>query len=276
MTHCRSDVWLEVGDRVFSRRYAFLDQQIGAILTDDGPVVVDTRTTARQAHEIGDDLRALTTLPVAAVVDTHHHWDHSFGNGAFRPAPIWGHRRCAARLRRDGPARRQAAIDELPEMADELRETVVVPPDRTFEDAVTFEIGGRPIELRYEGLGHTDNDIVVLVADAEVVFAGDLVENNAPPNFDDGYPLDWPTTLGRVRTLVHGVVVPGHGDVGKVDFVDRTIAEIGLIADLARQVDAGGRSLADAVAAAPYPAAAARRALERGLAQVRGELHVEP
>ena len=91
--------WTEVGDRVFVRRYAFFDQDIGAILTADGPVVIDTRSTPAQARAILDDLRALTAQPVAAVIDTHHHFDHSFGNRQFRPAPIWGHLRCAERIR---------------------------------------------------------------------------------------------------------------------------------------------------------------------------------
>jgi glyoxylase-like metal-dependent hydrolase (beta-lactamase superfamily II) len=87
-------LWQEVGDRVFTRRYRFMHQQIGAILTDDGPVIIDTRSTVGHAREVLADLRTLSRQPVAAVIDTHHHFDHSFGNHEFRPAPIWG--TCAA------------------------------------------------------------------------------------------------------------------------------------------------------------------------------------
>ncbi len=272
MSGRRQGVWLEVGDRVFSRRYEFFDQQIGAILTADGPVVVDTRTTARQAGEIVDDLRALTGQAVAGVIDTHHHFDHAFGNIVFRPAPIWGHRRCATRLAQDGEARRRGAIEELPELADDLRATEIVPPDRTFDEALTLDIGGRIVELRYEGRGHTDDDIVVLVPDAGVLFAGDLVENGAPPSFSDGFPLDWPATLARIRPLVRGAVVPGHGDVADAAFVDRTIGELEAIAGLVQRIGAEELGLDAAIAAAPYPASAAREALERGLAQLQGDL----
>src|SRR4029077_8692648 len=72
--------WLEVGDRVFVRRYTFYDQDIGAIVGDDGVVIVDTRSSHRQGDEIRADLRRLTPLPVAAVVNTHMHSDHTFGN----------------------------------------------------------------------------------------------------------------------------------------------------------------------------------------------------
>jgi glyoxylase-like metal-dependent hydrolase (beta-lactamase superfamily II) len=267
-----SGVWLEVGDRVFTRRYRFFDQQIGAILTDAGPVVVDTRSTPGQAREILADLRGLTALPVAAVIDTHHHFDHAFGNAVFRPAPIWGHARCAERIRATTPADITKLAAEEPRIAAGLAEVILDPPDRTFSDAATLELGGRPIELRHLGRGHTDDDIVIVVPDADVLFAGDLVENGAPPYFGDGYPLDWPATLRAIRPLVRGAVVPGHGDVADLAFLDRSIAEIGAVAELAGRVAAGELDLDGAIAAAPYPVEAAREAIGRGLAQARGEL----
>ena len=60
--------WLEVGDRVFTIRYRFYDQQIGLILGQGAALVVDTRSTHRQAREILDDVRRLTGDPVSAVV----------------------------------------------------------------------------------------------------------------------------------------------------------------------------------------------------------------
>ena len=54
------------------------------------------------------------------------------------------------------------------------------------------------IRLAYLGRGHTDNDIVVSIPDADVLCAGDLLENGAPPWFGDGYPMDWPATVERI------------------------------------------------------------------------------
>ncbi len=271
MTHGR---WTEVGERVFVGRYRFYDQDIGAILTDDGPVVIDTRSTPGQAREILDDLRSISPLAVAAVVDTHHHYDHAFGNALFRPAPIWGHIRCAAFLREHAATyRAEVAAEELPALAADVLATEIDPPDRTFGDeGADLDIGGRRLELRYLGRGHTDDDVVIAVPDASVVFAGDLVENGAPPYFGDGFPLDWPATLRALRPLAAGAVVPGHGDVADLAFLDRSIAEIGTVADLARRTAAGELALDDAVAAAPYPADTSREAIERGVAQARGEL----
>ena len=278
-------LWQEVGDRVFTRRYRFMHQQIGAILTDDGPVIIDTRSTVGHAREVLADLRTLSRQPVAAVIDTHHHFDHSFGNHEFRPAPIWGHVRCMERIRanlRDPAAHARNLVEiaeEYPTLTGELGDVILDPPDRTVDDeGALLEIGGRRIDLLWLGRGHTDNDIVIHVPDGDTVFAGDLLENGAPPWIGDGYPLDWPATIEGILAVVLAgsqapmAVVPGHGDVGDRAFVERSLAEMASIASLARQVATGGLALADAARLAPYPLDVATEALERAGAQLRGEL----
>lgn len=266
--------WAEVGAGVFVRRYAFYDQNIVAIRGDDGFLVVDTRVSHRQADEIVADLGELSPLPVRAVVNTHGHSDHAFGNHRFRPAPIWGHRRAAGMVRDTGEHQRAAVIAAMPDLAAELGEVILDPPDQLFDVATTvpFDAGGRLVELRHLGRGHTDNDIVVLIPDADVVLAGDLLENDATPYFGDGYPLDWPVTAEAVVGLVTGAVVPGHGSVGDRGFAVRQMTEFRAIAELANLVHLGTLAIDDAVLRTPYPADAAREPLERALAQLRGEL----
>lgn len=266
--------WLEVGDRVFVRRYDFYDQNIGVVVGDEGVLVIDTRVSHRHAEEILADLRSLTALPVATVVNTHGHSDHCFGNRRFRPAPIWGHERCVTMIERTGETQRTTLAALSPHLAPELAEVVLDPPDRTFTDAATVAIepGGRTVELRYLGRGHTDNDIVVSVADANVLFAGDLLENDATPYFGDGFPMDWPATAERLVELATGAVVPGHGRVADRAFAVRQMTEFRTVAGLASLVHDGTIGLGDAVLRTPYPADAAREPLERALAQLRGEL----
>jgi len=142
-------IWTEVGDRVFVRRYAFFDQNIGVVLGDGELLLVDTRSTHVQAREILADLRELTAAPVTVVVDTHGHFDHAFGNRVFRPATIWGHDRCVTFMARTGEARRAAIAAEEPEIAADLPEVVIDPPDRTFAETAFVEIrrSARPAPL---------------------------------------------------------------------------------------------------------------------------------
>jgi len=105
----------------------------------------------------------------------------------------------------------------------------------TFTIDMALDLGGRHIELIHLGRGHTDSDVVVLVDD--VVVAGDLVEQGAPPSFGDSFPRDWVATLDVLVGRINGVVVPGHGDVVDRSFV---LGQRDEIASAVAHVDEGG------------------------------------
>ncbi|HEY6740302.1 MAG TPA: MBL fold metallo-hydrolase, partial [Actinopolymorphaceae bacterium] len=206
--------WIEVGDGCFAGRYEPFDVGVGVVIGDDGLLVVDTRASTRQGRTLRDDIRRLSTLPVRAVVDTHWHFDHCFGNGAFEGVPVYGHA-SVPRTLADRAEKTRAGLADEPG-GEEYAETEVVPPDTTFQTVRSVVLGDRVVELVHPGRGHTDGDIVVLVPDADVLYAGDLIEESGPPAYgDDSYPLDWPATLEILSGLLtpRTAVVPGHGKV---------------------------------------------------------------
>lgn len=261
--------WIEHGDGVFSKRYQSLDLNIGAVECGDGLLVIDTRAHHAQARELIADLARLSSLPVRWVVNTHHHWDHTFGNGEFPDADIWGHELCARNLADHGHAMRERVKEMAPGQASAFDEVLIVPPRFTVGDAATVSFGSRTVELRHLGLGHTDNDLIIRIPDADVVFAGDLVENGAPPAFGDAFPLEWPSTVAALADLVTGPVVPGHGAPADRSFVVAQQADLQAVADLARERHAAGMS-ADTAAAAggPFPETTLREAFARAWLQL--------
>jgi len=206
--------WDEIGDRIFRRRYPELDQNIGAIVTDDGLVVIDSRSHPHHARILRGDLTRLSPLPVRWLINTHEHWDHTFGNQLFPEAVIVGHTNCRRGLLSAGPEL-VAELKQADWFQEEERhhfdEVEIVPPTLVFDGETRLWAGGREFRLSYHGRGHTDGDIVIFIDD--VMFAGDLVEEGGPPNFGDSYPREWVDTLRVVADLVTGPVVPGHGDV---------------------------------------------------------------
>ena len=87
----RTGSWTEVGPGCFARRYPSFDVTVGVVVGAEGLLVVDTRGGPREADELRADLARLSDLPVRWVVDTHWHFDHTFGNGRFVDATIYGH-----------------------------------------------------------------------------------------------------------------------------------------------------------------------------------------
>jgi glyoxylase-like metal-dependent hydrolase (beta-lactamase superfamily II) len=216
----------EVADGVFVRRHESLDLNCGLVVGDDACLVVDTRSHLGEAADLIAAVRRVTPHPWT-VVDTHAHYDHCFGNAAFRPATIWGSRGCAADLLATGEAQRAARAAELladgdAEGAEQVRRAPLDPPDALVDDVAVLDVGGVEVVLRFLGRGHTGHDLVVEVEDGRdgtTVFAGDLVEEGAPPAFEDAFPAEWPATLGRLHAMARGPVVPGHGAVVDAAFV---------------------------------------------------------
>ncbi|MET7459126.1 MBL fold metallo-hydrolase [Nonomuraea sp. NPDC005501] len=259
--------WREVGDRVYVRRHRSYDMNVGLVVGDGHCLVLDTRMSHREAADLIEAIRRITGSPWT-VVNSHSHFDHYFGNAPFLPAEIWGHVRCAEEIERYGLEQRARVVDRVPEARrEEVEEVVIVPPDHTFTTAATLDIGGRIVHLRHFGLGHSSNDIVTYVPDAGVVFAGDLVEQGAPPAFGDSYPLDWPETAAAMLAELPGeVIVPGHGAVVDRAFAEAQAAELATVAALARRAHVEG--LRDMVKQFPYPEDVTRQIIERAFMQL--------
>lgn len=264
-------VFDELGDGVFRRRYESLDLNIGVVIGADALLLVDSRGSHHQADELRDELSSLTDLPVGWVVNTHFHWDHTWGNARFPEAVLWGHERCRAELVDNGEAARRRVLEWMPEEHHQAVDDVVItPPTETFATSQLLNIGNRVVELRYHGLGHTNSDIVVRVPDAGVLLAGDLLEEGAPPSFGDSYPLNWAQTLDSIR--LEPTVVPGHGDIVDAAFVAQQQEEIEAVADIARIGHSDEAPVDFLSNSGPYPEETMRLALTRAYAQLDGEL----
>jgi glyoxylase-like metal-dependent hydrolase (beta-lactamase superfamily II) len=239
-----SDPWQEVGDRIYRRRYESLSLNIGLVLCDGAAVVIDSRAHHGQADDLRAEIEQKTRLPVTTLINTHFHWDHTFGNARFPEATIVGHVRCRSALLERGAEMKRDLLeaDWMPAQAKpDIADVDIVPPEVTFQQSLELSIGGRVLELHYLGRAHTDSDIVIGVEG--VCFAGDLVEESAPPAFGDSFPLEWAATLDALVPLIRGPVVPGHGDVVDGAFVASQREEID---EAVRAAQEGGSG--------PYPA----------------------
>ncbi len=240
------DRWREVGDRVFVRRHKTLDLNAGLVLGDDQCLVIDTRGSEREGSELLRAIRSITQLPYVVAI-THSHFDHCFGNATFAAqqpgCEIWAHERCRLEMASAGPGQRASIASWLRDsgeqaLADEVETVRLELPNRTLTNDVTLDLGGRQALLHHPGRGHTDHDIVVEIPDCGVTFVGDLVEQGAPPSFDDAYPLEWPDTLDEMLERAGSIIVPGHGDVVDQEFVVGQRIDIAEVATVAQTLSA--------------------------------------
>lgn len=268
--------WSEVADGVFQARYDPLDVSVCVVRGADGLLLVDTRSSHREADEIRADLRAFGAARVRWVVNTHAHFDHCFGNHRFGPgsdvdAPIYGHERMPAHLVEYGAPKLAGMIASAVGPADELREIVLTPPTEFVGVSSVLDLGDRGVELLHLGRGHTDNDLLVHVADAATWLVGDLLEESGPPMYGSGcFPFEWPATIAALLDgLVNGaVLVPGHGAPVGSPFAADQQADLSAVAGLIEQLHEAGVSVDDALSAGgdrwPYPPEGLATAVAQG------------
>lgn len=185
---------------------------IGWLATPDGAVAVDSQFPAT-AQACVDGLRQRSARGIELLVNSHHHSDHTSGNGVFRPAvrKIVQHSRCAE-LHRQQFERTTPAAGAPSPLADE-----------TFADTWSATIGSETIRARYYGPAHTGGDIVVTFERANVVHMGDLMFARMHPVIDRpaGASLrGWAQLLARVAdehrdaTFIFGHAAQGRAVTG--------------------------------------------------------------
>ena len=251
----------EVGDRVWVAHYDWMHVNITVVGGEAGLLMVDTHGSERMARTVADDVRRLGAGPPTGVINTHEHWDHTFGNVVmleeFGTMPVHAHDWAAEHTIESGEqAKQQFRAQPDDPHAEEVLETRVVAADRTFSSVRILDLGDRQVELIHPGRGHTAGDLVVRVPDADVLAAGDLVEQSDPPFIGaDSWPFEWPTTVDLVLGFLGDatVVVPGHGKLVDKEFVLDQRTELGVIAETIRDLAGRGVPVDQALATGEWP-----------------------
>jgi len=268
--------WAEVAADCFVRRYPYRDVSCTLVVGAEAALVVDTRASLVQGQELAEHVRAFTAAPLRAVVNTHVHFDHLFGNGAFPGIPVMAHE--AVPLDLPGyEARIKALYEEALDdpNRDEALATEVRPPDVTFTSVAALDLGDRMVELAHLGRGHTRGDIVVRVPDADLICAGDLVKEAGPPSYGpDCYPMAWGQTLESLSQLLGAgtVVVPGHGRTVDREFVLAQRLAVVDVAEQIRDLASSGVPVGEALdrGSWPFPPEGLGDAVVRGYGQTAG------
>jgi glyoxylase-like metal-dependent hydrolase (beta-lactamase superfamily II) len=273
--------WTEIATGVHQRRYEPLDVSVVAIDGKDGLLLVDTRCDPTEADELIAEVAIRFASPVRWVVNTHAHFDHSFGNQRFGPGseldvPIYGHRN-VRRHYTEFEAPRLAAYlaDPSREPDRNWQDVVLTPPTHEVSERDSIDIGGRVVELVPLAPGHTDTDIALLVPDARLWILGDIVEESGPPMYGSGsFPLGWPEVLDSLLDEMHpfDIVIPGHGRVVDPAFVEAQASGLRLIADRIREASARNLTTAEALHEHddwPFPVDGLVPAFDRGLSELR-------
>jgi cyclase len=170
-----------------------LEGQGGNILVvigDDGIIMVDA-----ELAPLHDKIKAAITdnsnLPIKYLIDTHFHGEQTGGNAPF-------HRDGAIVVAQDNVRVRLLAgtTNSLNYNKSPPANPDAIPTETYVGGTKTVEVRGRRALLTHATNAHTDGDSWIYVADANVIFTGDLLYNNGR------YPMIDYANGGDIRGMI--------------------------------------------------------------------------
>ena len=217
----------------------------GFIVGPDGVVLIDTSSTEARTRAFLAAVAQVSDAPIQAVVNTHHHGDHTHGNYLTAPAPIIGHRLCKEIVEKAGIDHYPTAFEQPDWGHLEMRA-----PTITFDTRMDVWAGDTVVELHtMGGVAHTSNDVVAWLPDEGVLYTGDLVFHGGTPFVLMGSVQGSIDALDVLRGFGAAAVVPGHGKVTTPAVFDDIERYLSWILDLATAARGNGQSPLEAARA---------------------------
>src|SRR6202041_889681 len=221
-----------------------------AVLTGpDGKLVVDAEIVTARPN-VSAALASINSDPIRQLINTHWHFDHTGGNEWLHEdgASILAHENTRRHLLTDThvegwkytfPAAPAGAI-----------------PSTVFTDDYTLHANGTTLVLKHYAPAHTDSDISVHFAEADILHVGDTFWNRDYPfiDYSTGGSIDGQIQAAEANLAMatdKTIVISGHGAIGSrpdlVVFRDVLVDIRDKVATLKKQ----GRSLSEVIAAKP-------------------------
>ena len=230
MEELARDVWVH---RVSAEGFPTISS---VAFTPTHAFVIDTLMGPKDMEPILELLRERAGERRVVVINTHHHWDHVYGNAAFPGIDIVAQRSCPRLMQQNTSS----------------NESVPMPPAEgvplptiTFGDRLTYSDGPETVHLIHTP-GHSEDSLVVFLSSARILFGGDTVEWPLPNLAQRDGMEAWVTTLRQLKQLPVDLIVPSHGPaMGKslIDANERYIGGLRAAVSAAKSEGAGRNDL---------------------------------
>jgi cyclase len=177
---------------------------IGWLVNPDGLLVVDSQF-ADTAPNLLSGLKERSRRQIDVLVNSHHHPDHTGGNGVLRPAA----KQIVAHAR---------SLENQKAQAERMKAETTL-PDVTFPETWSVTLGDETVRARHWGPAHTGGDASIHFEQANIVHLGDLLNNRGYPNVDGPAGASvhgWIQVLEKMAKAypADALYVYGHAEAG--------------------------------------------------------------
>jgi len=222
---------------------------VTAIVDDGSTLLIDSGLDSRTT-ELNDAIFKAIRRPVTRLVNTHWHFDHTGGNVYFGSGGV-------TIIAQENVKKRLSSVQNVPFIGlSDGRYPTQALPTVNYSSSMTLRQGAQQLTLVNYGPAHTDGDTVIYIAPANVAVVGDIFSNHVYPIIDlaSGGSIDGMIHAADqilAQTDVQTKVVPGHGPLATradlQDYRDMLVQ----VRERIRVLIGAGKTIDEAVAAAP-------------------------
>ncbi len=255
--------FLQIGPGLYFN-YDFAGSNSAVLITEEGVLVVDTRTHPADAELLLAEIRERTDAPIRWVINSQFHGDHHMGNSVFarEGATIIAHRDTQAIMIERFEF--EVATRPFEQRGLNREEVELVLPDILFDHRLTLDLGGYAVELIYLGAGQNEGDTLVYFPHARALHTGGVFHNRSWANPSYTPSVDgWISVLRAMKTIDVDSYLPPHGPIATKQDLDNFIEFLGLLQSGVRDAINQGASLEEMLLANPFSQYSGWRGYER-------------
>src|SRR5215469_7789775 len=225
-----------------------------AVLTGaDGKLLVDAGISVSRP-QLTQALSGLSSEPITHLINTHWHFDHASGND-------WLHSVGAKIIAHENTRKHLSEVQRVEDWDyNFLPSPAGAIPSEVLSANRTLKLNGASLELKLYKPAHTDGDLSVTFAEADILHVADTYWNGIYPfiDYSTGGSIDGMIAASDANLAAateNTIIIPGHGKpvsnkAELKEFRDMLVAVRENVAALKK----AGRTLEETVAAKPTAA----------------------
>ena len=198
------------------------NNNLSFVITKEGVLVFNAGDNYLLAKSLHFEIKKRTDLPVKYVVLENAQGHAMLGSNYWQEqgAQVIAHVDALKEMKAHG----NEIIERMQTgRRDKSEGTVLVYPDKTFEDKMTIEMGDEKFELLRLGPAHSPGDIMLWMPERKLVISGDMAFNQRLlPVMEDTDTAGWVETWDKFEALNPKIIIPGHGDPTNLEVVKKT------------------------------------------------------
>jgi cyclase len=223
---------------------------LGFLTTKEGIVMIDTPMRPTDAVKWRDE--ASKKGEIRYLINTEEHPDHWQGSYFF-PGVLITHQETRDKLAKVEAAEVIERVKQIdPAGVTLIKSYQVRLADITLTDSMCLYLGGHTIKLSHLP-GHSTGGIGVYIPEERVAFTTDIIFHKMKSWLHESDPQQWLTSLKKLGELDLEVIVPGHGDPCKKDYLEEQASIVRRWVELVKSAIKQGLSVEEAQAKISSP-----------------------